>query len=155
VAATFARRDGVERHGAIALAAVVLFCAPVAAHGFTHLGHGKTHGEPALTPGIISALRERVPMQDIVFSDDATAYRIAAYAPVYINAAPPAHVADTKDNLPYTRRGDAARFFREKGNLSIPRRYGARWIVIDEDVHPLTLSLPRVYRDDRYALYRL
>ncbi len=158
-AATFGRRDAFERQGAVSLAAVILFCAPVAAHGFTHLDHYKTGGEPALTPGLIRALRQDVPMRDVVFSDDVTAYRIAAYAPVYINAAPPGHVADTKDNLPYQRRHDARRFLwphgRHRGDLAIPRGYHAQWIVIDEDRFPLELKLPVAYRDGRYILYRL
>ena len=42
----------------------------------------------------------------------------------------PGHVADTKENHPYARRDDANRFLAT-GDLSIPRRYGARWIVVD------------------------
>lgn len=154
-ASTFGKWRTIERQGALALAAVALFCAPVAAHGFTHLDQHPTGGEPALTPGLIHALRQDVPMQNVVFSDDVTAYRIAAYAPVYINAAPPAHVADTKDNLPYQRRRDAKKFLSKKGELSIPRSYHAQWIVIDRDRFPITLKLPVAYADGRYVLYRL
>jgi len=87
-----------------------------------------------------------------------TAYRIAAYAPVYINAAPPGHVADTNDNLPYQRRRDANRFVRsgpEKGDLAIPRSYHAQWIVVDQDRFGLKLKLPVAYQDGRYVLYKL
>jgi hypothetical protein len=154
VVTTFHRRWSIERQGPLALAAVVLFCAPLAVNGFANLERGKTRGEPYLTAGVIQALRDNVPKQDIVFSDDATAYRIGAYAPVYVNAGPPSHVADTTDNFPYKRRKDAHRFFRT-GNLSIVRHYGAHWIVLDEQRYPkLRLALPIVYRDDRYALYR-
>jgi hypothetical protein len=154
IVVTFHRRWSIERQGPLALAAVVLFCAPLAVNGFSNLERGKTRGEPALTVGVIHALREDVPKGDIVFSDDATAYRIGAYASVYVNAGPPAHVADTTDNFPYKRRADASRFFRT-GNLAIVRHYGAHWIVVDENRYPrLRLSLPRVYRDQRYALYR-
>ena len=70
------------------------------------------------------------------------------------NAGPPSHVADTADNFPYKRRKQALRFFRT-GNLSIVRHYGAHWIVVDEERFPrLDLGLPRVYHDERYALYR-
>jgi hypothetical protein len=153
--ATVGRRPALERQGALALSAVVLFCVPIAVQGFRNLGDNTTKGEPALTPGLIRALRNDVPMQDVVFSDDATAYRIAAYAPVYINAAPPAHVADTRDNDPYGRRRDALGFMRT-GNLSIPRHYRADWIVVDRDRFPkLSLRLPRVYHDKHFVLYRL
>lgn len=157
-ATTFRRSDSIERQGPFALAAVLLFCAPVAAHGLTELDGHPSGGEPALTPGIIRALRDDVPMQDIVFSDDVTAYRIAAYAPVYVNAAPPGHVADTKDNFPYQRSHDSRKFFwTKKGDrLSIPRSYQAQWLVIDQKRFPLRLKrLRRVYYDRRYSLYRL
>jgi uncharacterized protein DUF6541 len=154
VVTTFHRRWSIERQGPLALAAVILFCAPLAVNGFANLERGKTRGEPLLTEGIVRALRANVPKQDIVFSDDATAYRIGAYAPVYVNAGPPSHVADTTDNFPYKRRADARRFFRT-GNLSIVRHYGAHWIVVDEQLYPrLDLFLPLVYEDERYALYR-
>ena len=62
-------------------------------------------------------------------------------------------MADTTDNFPYKRRKQALRFFRT-GNLSIVRHYGAHWIVVDEERFPVQLELPRVYHDERYALYR-
>ena len=122
-------------------------------NGFANLDRAKARGGPNLTVGVIRALQADVPRGDIVFSDDATAYRIGAYAPVYVNAGPPAHVADTTDNFPYKRRADAKRFFRT-GNLSIPRHYGAHWIVVDRERYPkLRLGLPRLYHDPHYALY--
>ena len=107
-----------------------------------------------LTPGLVDALRERVPEGDVVFSDLETSYRIAAMAPVYVAAAPPAHVADTEDNRPYARRRDVLRFLRT-GRLEIPRSYGAEWLVIDRRRSLLRPALPLVYSDDRYLLYRL
>ena len=56
----------------------MLFCAPLAVNGFANLERGKTRGEPYLTAGVVTALRANVPKGDIVFSDDATAYRIGA-----------------------------------------------------------------------------
>ena len=94
------------------------------------------------------------PGRAVVFSDLATSYRIAGYAPVYVAAAPPAHVADTKENRPYQRRLDAIKFFRT-GNLAIPRRYGAEWIVVARRRFELKLKLPRAYEDSRFVLYRL
>ena len=66
----------------------------------------------------------------------------------------PAHVADTRANRPYARQRDALRFMRT-GDLAIPRRYGAEWIVLDRKRTRLRLDLPRVYADARYTLYRL
>jgi hypothetical protein len=107
-----------------------------------------------LTPGLVEELRERVPARAVVFSDVVTSYRIAAAAPVYVANAPPGHVADTRENRPYERRGDALAFFRS-GDLSIPRRYGAGWLVVDRRRHTLEPGLERLYRDERYALYRV
>ena len=67
---------------------------------------------------------------------------------------PPAHVADTRANRPYARERDARSFLRS-GDLEIPRRYGAGWIVLDRKRTKLELKLPRVYADARYSLYRL
>ena len=107
-----------------------------------------------LTPGLVHALRTKVPEKDVVFSDLETSYRIEAYAPVYVSAASPAHVADTKDNYPYERREDVIKFLHS-GSVAIPRRYHADWIVIAKrrfDLHP---DLPKVYSDSRFDLYRV
>ena len=74
----------------------VVIVAPV---GFAGLAYLK-RDEPdrlRLTPGLIHALRTNVPPGHRLL-DLETSYRIEAYAPVYVSAAPPAHVADTKDN---------------------------------------------------------
>ena len=107
-----------------------------------------------LTPGLVEALRERVPEADVVYSDLETSYRIAAYAPVYIAAAPPSHVADTKENVPYERRLDNIAFFAE-GDLAIPRAAGAEWLVVDRNRFDVDPPLERVYADERFTLYRL
>ena len=146
------RGTAFEREDRVTALAAVLFTLPVAIHGFLHWTP-HSHGQP-LTPGLRAALNDRVPRGDVVFSDLETSYRLAAYAPLYIAAAPPAHVADTNANHPYERRRDVLRFFH-KGSLAIPRRYGAHWIVIDRKRFDLKLRLPRVYADRRYVLYRL
>ena len=87
-----------------------------------------------------------------MYSDLETSYRIAAFAPVYIVAAPPGHVADTKENRPYERRAENVRFFRE-GNAEIPRRAGAQWLVLDRRRFDIVPQLDSVYRDARYTLY--
>jgi hypothetical protein len=95
-----------------------------------------------------------VPERAVVFSDLETSYRVAAYAPVYVAAAPPAHVADTEDNRPYVRREDVIEFFRT-GNVAIPRRYGAEWLIVDGKRFDVQPDLPVAYRDARFTLYRL
>ena len=91
---------------------------------------------------------------DVVFSDLETSYRIEAYAPVYVSAAPPAHVADTKDNYPQQRRDRVIRFLRT-GNVAIPRRFHADWIVVADRRFDLELDLPKAYEDSRFTLYRV
>jgi hypothetical protein len=106
-----------------------------------------------LTPGLVHALRTVVRPGQIVFADGKTSYRIAAYAPVYVADVLPRQAADTKANRPYERFADARRFFRT-GDLAIPRRYHAQWIVIERPSQR-DLPLRRAYADARYALYRL
>jgi hypothetical protein len=147
------RYTGLDCPGAIATATAALAVLPVVLHGFTHWDErpGPAGG---LTPGLVSALRERVPEKAVVFSDDRTSYAVAALAPVYVANALPGHVADTKANRPYERRADAQAFFRT-GNLAIPRRYAATWLVVDRKRSKLKPDLPLAYADARYALYRL
>jgi hypothetical protein len=147
------RRGFVEAAPVWTAAVALAFAAPVAAAGFDY-ARPDDPDRFALTPGLIEALREDVPKRDVVFSDLATSYRIGAYAPVYVAAAPPAHVADTVKNYPYGRREDVIEFFRTR-NLAIPRRYGAEWIVIAKRRFDVPLRLPKAYEDSRFVLYRL
>jgi hypothetical protein len=147
------RLTGLDRVGAISAATAALAVLPVVLHGFTHWDE-RPAAANGLTLGVVTALRERVPEKAVVFSDDRTSYAIAALAPVYVANALPGHVADTKPNRPYERRADAREFFRT-GNLAIPRRYGATWLVVDRARSKLELDLPRAYADGRYTLYRL
>jgi hypothetical protein len=142
-----------DRVGALATATAALAVLPVVLHGFTHWDE-RPAPTGGLTPGLVAALRERVPEKAVVFSDDRTSYAIAALAPVYVANALPGHVADTKANRPYARRADAQTFLRT-GDLAIPRRYGATWLVLDRNRSRLRLALPRVYADARYILYGL
>ena len=133
-------------------AAVLLFCLPVAVHGFRDWTPAAARDPHALTPGLLQALRREVPERAVVFSDLETSYRIAAFAPVYVAGAPPAHVADTAANRPYSRRISIIRFFRT-GDLAILARFHATWFVADRTrfhVHP---PWRLVYEDARYALY--
>ena len=104
--------------------------------------------------GLVERL-ESLPEGRVVFSDDSTSYWAASVAPIYIATARPGHVADTDENRPYERRDDANLFGRT-GDLSIPRRYRADFVLVRRDRWPrLDLALPAVYRDARYVLYRL
>jgi hypothetical protein len=144
----------VERRGLLAGCAAILFVVPVAWHGFSHWTASPVRRPSPLTAGLLRQLRDRVPKGAVVFSDLETSYRIAAAAPVYVAAAPPGHVADTDANHPYRRRDDVRAFFRT-GDLAIPRRYRAGWLVIDRSHFPLVVRLSPAYADPRYVLYRL
>jgi hypothetical protein len=146
------RWGSIERRGYFAGLAAVLFVLPIAVHGMREWREPPSPRVP-LTPGLVQALR-KLPEGGVVFSDLETSYRIAALAPVYVAAGPPAHVADTEDNRPYARRRDVVRFLRT-GDLSIPRRYGAGWLVVDRERSLLRPALPVLYADDRYLLFRL
>ena len=153
VAAAAVRRGFAEAPPIWTAAVALALVAPVGVAGFVYL----KQDEPdrfRLTPGLVHTLRTEVPARDVVFSDLETSYRIEAYAPVYVAAAPPAHVADTKENRPYRRREDVIDFLR-RGNLHVPRRYHAQWIVIARRRFDLDLPLPKAYEDGRFVLYRL
>jgi len=145
-------RGLLDRPGSLTALAAMLFVLPVAVSGFSHWSPAPA--ARGLTPGLVRALHRYVPKGAVVFSDDSTAYRIAAAVPVYVNAAPPGHVADTKPNRPFARRKDADRFLAT-GDLAIPRRYHARFIVLDLRRRAPRLPLPRLYADAAFALYRL
>ncbi len=146
------RWGSIERRGLYAGLTALLFVLPVAVHGMREWEKPPGPRVP-LTPGLREALGD-LPEGATVFSDLETSYRVAALAPVYVAAAPPAHVADTEDNRPYARRRDVMRFLRT-GDLDIPRSYGAEWLVVDRQRSLLRPALPLVYADDRYLLYRL
>jgi hypothetical protein len=146
------RERRVEARTWIVTAAIVLFCLPVAVHGFRHWSPAASVDRYAPTPGLLHALRTKVPERAIVFSDLETSYRIGAYAPVYVAAAPPAHVADTASNHPYRRRLAVILFFRT-GDLSVLDRFHADWLVVDKRRFDVRVPWKLVYEDERYALY--
>jgi hypothetical protein len=146
------RERRVEARTWIVTGAVVLFCIPVAVHGFRQWSPAASVDGYAPTPGLLHALRTKVPERSIVFSDLESSYRIGAYAPVYVAAAPPAHVADTASNHPYRRRLAVIRFFRF-GEVSILDRFHADWLVVDKRRFQIRVPWKLVYEDERFALY--
>ena len=107
-----------------------------------------------LSAGLVRALRADVPRGDVVLSDPETSYRIAAEAPVYVVAAPPAHVADTRQNRPRARAREVALYLNNL-DPTVPGRYGARWVVVDTRRSDFRPKGRRIYSDARYSLYRL
>jgi hypothetical protein len=139
----------------VAAGAVALFLIPVAVHGYSHWSVAPK-SRAGLPPELVAAVRREVPRGGVVFSDPQTAYELAAYAPVYINAAPTTHVADTTANRPTVRVKQAQRFFARHGPVSIARRTGAHWLLVDRTRGgQAPFRLPRAYAGARYVLYRI
>ena len=145
-------RRRIEARTWLVAAAVVLFCIPVAVHGARNWNAARTSDSYALTPGLLEAMQGEVPKRAIVFSDLETSYRISAFLPVYVAAAPPAHVADTAANRPYSRRLSVNRFFAT-GNEAILDRFHADWLVVDHRRFQVNPSWELVFSDERYSLY--
>jgi len=146
-----ARRDAFEDTAAIAAA---LFLAPVVAVGLAKWDPIPPPPLSLLSNSLIEAVRSQVPEGSVVYSDQDTSYRIAAYVPVYIAVAPPGHVAATEKNRPLERAADARRFVRT-GDLTIPRSYGAEFLLVDGSRTRRPFALQELYRDSRFVLYRL
>jgi hypothetical protein len=134
--------------------AAALFLLPVVVAGFWSWSEPDVPRAVALPPALVEAVRTNVPKRGIVYSDQETSYRIAAFAPVYIAVAPPGHVANTEANRPFGRAEDARTFLRT-GDLSIPARYGADYLVVDRRRTRRDFALAELYRDPRFVLYRL
>ncbi len=144
-----------ERDGPLAAAAVALFVLPVAVHGYANWSRPAS-ARPPLSPALVRALGERLPQGAVVFTDQLTGYELGAFLPVYVNSTPPIHSSDTRANHPALRVRDEQRFFRNGGPLSMLRRYGAGWLLVDRTrVLHTRFNLPRVYADGRYVLYRM
>jgi hypothetical protein len=141
-------------------AAAVAFTVPVAVVGLSGLEQRKP--KTKLTAPIIAAVRAEVPPGDVVFSDRQTAYEIAAFAPVHINAAPLTHATDTKRARMLARSAAASRFYggsaTDADRRAILERYLADWVLVDkQQPHPeeFLRRLRLTYEDDRYALYEV
>ena len=140
--------------GTTAALASALLLAPTFVSGLTHWSPSSERSASPLTPGLVQLLRQTVLAGDIVYSDLESSYRIAAVAPVYICNAPTGHVADTNRNRPFVRRTQWKRFNRT-GELGIPKRCGATWLVIDRSRFSTKPDLAIAYRDGHYVVYRV
>ena len=160
VAATALRRPPVRVAPAWGAVAAAAFALPIAVAGLADLQTREPEDPYALTPGLVAELRD-LPQGDVVFANLESSYRVAAYAPLYVAAAPPAHVARTTENRPYERRLDVVRFFYRPGvtdaqRRAILERYGADWLLVDRTRRypgSFVAGLDPVYEDARYALY--
>ena len=155
------RRPRGPEAGGWALGAAVAFVVPVAIAGLLEVQRVRPLSD--LTPAVIAAVRVQTDPGDVVFSDEQHAFRIAAFAPVYINAAPLGNVADTRQIRPRIRAAEARRFFRSESltnaeRAAILERYGADWVLVDKRRPPpegFLRTLERLFEDARFALYRV
>jgi hypothetical protein len=64
----------------------------------------------------------------VIIATPQISYHLLAAAPVYVVAAPPVHVANTKANMPY-QRVKAVEAWLAGRAPGVARRYGATWAV--------------------------
>ena len=119
-----------DRMDWLTAATAFLVVLPTALHGFTHWDEQPDDVEAADPGADRRRCGRRCPSAPSSSPTTTRATRSPPSRPVYVANALPGHVADTKANRPYERRDDAKQFFRT-GDLAIPRRYGATWLVID------------------------
>jgi hypothetical protein len=123
-------------------------------------GLERTDRPDPLPAGLVRALESRAEPHDLVVSDPVTSYRVAAYVPVTILAAPLAHVAQTPDDRPYDRLREVERFVAVDATerRRLLEASGARWLLVDRSWRGGDLSAPGlepVYDDGRFGLYLL
>jgi hypothetical protein len=110
--------------------------------------------------GLVEAVRSHTEPRELVISDPITSYRLAAYAPVTILAAPLAHVAQTPADHPYARLREFDRLFSSHGaeRARLLHTYPARWLIVDRHQTRGDLTVPGlepVYDDGRFTLFRI
>jgi hypothetical protein len=113
-----------------------------------------------LPDALLKALDGRAQPRELVVSDPVTSYRLVAYVPVTILAAPLAHVAQTPSDRPYDRlrvlNGFVAADDTERRRLL--DALGAGWLLVDREWRRGDLSVPgleEVYDDGRFLLLRV
>src|SRR5437763_85312 len=152
------------RTGAVAIAALVLL--PLALFAPRRLWSAFVLGglllgfSVALSTFLFPHLADAVSISPawplVGFTAAVTGYELVAALPVYLNATPPAHSSDTRANHPARRVRDAQRLFKSHGSLSVLRRYGAGWLLVDRKLDGITrFQLPRVWTNGRYVLYKV
>jgi hypothetical protein len=134
-----ARRPPRERPGLAGLAAL-LFVLPVAFHGLAHWSAATPIDRSAL-PASLRAQLAAVPAGATVLAGPTESYEILADAPVYVVAAPLYHVAHTRANAPEQRIRAVDGWLRTH-NPAVPRRYGATWAVIGQQLYALKNGRP-------------
>src|SRR5262249_37748926 len=97
-------------------------------HGLSHWSPAVKSDPEALSPNLIRNLRTKVPRGAVVIAPLQTSYRVAAAAPLYIVAAPPTHVADTKANHPYQRVREI-RHWVLTNDRRVAKEHGATWAI--------------------------
>ena len=140
-----------ERTAALASALLLL---PTYVHGLSDWSPSEARRPNPLTPGLVAAVRDRVPAGAVVYADPEASYRLGAVAPVRVCLNPPGHVADTVDNRPRERVREFRRFART-GDLAIPRACEATWLLVDRARFDIKPDRPAAYRDARWVLYRM
>jgi hypothetical protein len=161
VGAALRRRGGAAPERPVwTAAAAAAFVLPIAVGGLADVSRDRAPDPYALTPGLVRELRSLEPRK-VVLSNLETSYRVAAYAPLNVAAAPPAHVARTKLNKPYVRRAAViAFFFRPAVKASTRARiledYRVDYVLVDTTrryPEELVGRLEQIYADGRYELY--
>jgi hypothetical protein len=144
------------------VAIAVAFIFPLMIRGLSNIEHRNSR---TFAPGLIQAVREDVPNRAVVLATPRISYRIQAYAPVYIVAAPARHSRGraTTTNRVTERLADVKRFFSNNASNADRRRilkkYGVSWIIVDKAesggryVKELLRRHRPNYEDVRHALY--
>jgi hypothetical protein len=127
VGLVFARRTPRERPTIAALASLA-FVLPVVVHGFASWTPVVETNPQSYVPPALHAELARLPPRTVVIAPVSTSYVILADFPLYVVAAPLAHVAHTRANDPEARI-KAVNEWLKTGNPAIPRRYLATWAV--------------------------
>ena len=128
----------------------------MAVHGYSHWSRPAS-ARLGLPQKLVAAVREHVPKGDVVFSDPDTAYELGAFAPVYVNAAPQFHVANTPREPSEEAGGRRTEVFFPTAGCCPCRAATGR--TGSSSTAPACIyqrfALPRVYSGSRYVLYRL
>ena len=69
-----------------------------------------------------------MPPLAVIIASPQISYRLLAAAPVYVVAAPPVHVANTRANMPYVREKEVEAWLAGRAP-GVARKYGATWAV--------------------------